>query len=78
MPIAELRLAMGRVRVWLTPTLRRASVSSDADYRPSPSAYDAIVDHCCFAWNKLAKQPWRVMSIGLRDWARGFAQWVLV
>jgi DDE superfamily endonuclease len=31
-----------------------------------------IVDHCCDAWNKLIAQPWRVMSIGLRDWAHGF------
>src|SRR5271166_1127725 len=31
--------------------------------------YDDIVDHCCDAWNKLRSQPWRVMSIGLRDWA---------
>ncbi len=33
-------------------------------------SYDAIVDHRCDAWNKLANQPWRVMSIGLRNWAR--------
>ena len=31
-----------------------------------------IVDHCCDAWNKLIDQPWLIMSIGLRDWARGF------
>ena len=31
--------------------------------------FTAIVDHCCEAWNKLAEQPWRVMSIGLRAWA---------
>ena len=31
-----------------------------------------IVDHCCDAWNKLVDQPWRIMSIGLRDWAHGF------
>ncbi len=31
-----------------------------------------IVDHCCDAWNKLVAQPWRIMSIGLRDWAHGF------
>ena len=31
-----------------------------------------IVDHCCHAWNKLVDQPWRIMSIGLRDWAHGF------
>jgi len=24
------------------------------------------------AWNKLVDQPWRIMSIGLRDWAHGF------
>ena len=35
-------------------------------------AYDDIVDHCCDAWNKLVNQPWRIMSIGLRDWAHGF------
>lgn len=34
--------------------------------------YDDIVDHCCEAWNKIADQPWRIMSIGLRDWAHGF------
>jgi transposase len=31
-----------------------------------------IVDHCCDAWNKLVAQPWRIMSIGLRDWAHEF------
>ena len=34
--------------------------------------YDDIVDHCCEAWNKIAEQPWRIMSIGLRDWAQGY------
>ena len=33
-------------------------------------SYEDILDHCCFAWNKLIDQPWRIMSIGLRDWAR--------
>ena len=28
---------------------------------------DDILDHCCDAWNNLADQPWRIMSIGLRD-----------
>ena len=36
------------------------------------SSYDDIVDHCCFAWNKLVDQPWRIMSIGLRYWAHGY------
>jgi len=31
-----------------------------------------IVGHCCKAWNKLTDQPWRIMSIGLRDWAYRF------
>ena len=31
-------------------------------------SYDDIVDHCCHAWNKLVDQPWRIMSIGLRQW----------
>jgi hypothetical protein len=35
-------------------------------------SYEAILDHCCAAWNKLTDQPWRIMSIGLRDWAHGF------
>ncbi len=33
---------------------------------------DDIVGHCCEAWNKLIEQPWRIMSIGLREWAHGF------
>jgi hypothetical protein len=32
-------------------------------------SYKDIIDHCCFAWNKLINQPWRITSIGLRDWA---------
>ena len=35
-------------------------------------SYDDIVDHCRDAWNKLVEQPWRIMSIRLRDWAHGF------
>ena len=35
-------------------------------------SYDEIVDHCCYAWNKLTEQPWRIMTIGLRDWVHGF------
>src|SRR4051794_6823995 len=32
-------------------------------------SYTDILDHCCFAWNNLTDQPWRIMSLGLRDWA---------
>ena len=35
-------------------------------------SYDDIVDHCCFAWNKLVEQPWSTMSLGLRQWAHGY------
>lgn len=34
-------------------------------------SYEDIVDHCCYAWNKLVGQPWTIMSIGLREWAHG-------
>ena len=33
---------------------------------------DDLLDHCCEAWNKLRSQPWRLMSIGMRDWAHKF------
>ena len=36
------------------------------------SFYDDLVDHCCDAWNKLVDQPWRIMSLGLREWAHQF------
>jgi putative transposase len=35
-------------------------------------SYDDLVDHCCVAWNKLVNQPWRIMSLGLRQWAHRF------
>jgi len=34
--------------------------------------HDDIVDHCRHHWNHLVEQPWRIMSIGLRDWAHRF------
>ena len=37
-------------------------------------SFDDIVDHCCDAWNKLTAQPWRIMSLGLRD----LGLWVLI
>ena len=33
--------------------------------------YDDIVAHCCDAWNNLADRPWKIMSIGMRQWAHG-------
>jgi hypothetical protein len=36
------------------------------------ASYEDILDHCCDAWNRLVDQPWRIMSLGLRDWAHRF------
>jgi len=35
-------------------------------------SYDDILEHCCYAWNKLVDQPCTIMSIGPRDWAHRF------
>jgi hypothetical protein len=32
--------------------------------------YDAILDAACHAWNAVRDTPWRIISIGQRDWAR--------
>ena len=34
-------------------------------------SYDDIVAICCEAWSKLMDQPWRITSIGMREWAHG-------
>ena len=33
---------------------------------------DDILDQCCFAWNRLTDQQWRIMSLGLRTWPHRF------
>ena len=35
-------------------------------------SYDDIVAHCCAAWNDPVDQPWRIRSIGKRNWAERF------
>src|SRR5215472_2221865 len=30
-------------------------------------SFDDIVDHCCYAWNTLIDQPWKIMSIARRE-----------
>jgi transposase len=37
-------------------------------------SYEDILDHCCYAWNKLIEQPWKIMSIGTREWLSGSSQ----
>lgn len=32
-------------------------------------SYEDIVDHCCYAWRTLQERPWKIMSIGRRQWA---------
>ncbi len=34
--------------------------------------HDDIAGHCCHHWNRRVDQPWRIMSIGMRDWAHRF------
>ena len=36
------------------------------------TSHDNIIDHCCFASNKLVEQPWKIMSIGRRQRAQEF------
>jgi transposase len=35
-------------------------------------SYEAILVHCCDAWNNLMDQPWRIRYSGLRAWAHEF------
>ena len=35
------------------------------------ASYDDIVALSCEAWNRLLNRPWKIMTIGLRDWAHG-------
>jgi len=33
------------------------------------TSHDQIAALCCEAWNKLIDQPWKIISIGMRQWA---------
>jgi hypothetical protein len=35
-------------------------------------SYEDILNHCCYAWKQLVDMPWKIMSIGLRNWALRF------
>ena len=42
--------------------------------RPSNRVFRSYVDIvalCCDAWNNLVDRPWKIMSIGMRQWAHG-------
>ena len=32
---------------------------------------DIVALCCCDAWNNLVDRPWKIMSIGMREWAHG-------
>jgi len=34
-------------------------------------SYGDIVALCCEAWNNLVDRPWKIISIGMREWAHG-------
>jgi hypothetical protein len=34
--------------------------------------WSAIANHCCDTWNNLIARPWRIVSIGMRDWTHRF------
>ena len=36
------------------------------------ASYTQIVALCCHAWNRLVDQPWKIISIGRRQWAHEF------
>ena len=33
-------------------------------------SFDDIVNHCCYAWNTLIDQPWKIMSIACNEGRR--------
>jgi len=37
-------------------------------------------DHAAYiqSWRRIVDQPWRIMTIGMRDWHMGSEQWELV
>jgi len=35
------------------------------------ASYDDVIALSCEAWNRLIDRPWKIMSIGLREWAHG-------
>jgi hypothetical protein len=35
-------------------------------------SYEDILNHCCYASNTLIHRPWRIYSLGLRQWAHEF------
>ena len=57
----RMRLSSSQQNIW---QLMRQNWLSNRIFK----SFDDIVDHCCYAWTAL-NQPWKIMSIGRRDWA---------
>jgi hypothetical protein len=36
------------------------------------TSYENILDPCCYAWNALIEQPWRIIFHAMRKWAHEF------
>ena len=43
--------------------------ASELAVKPDRQIFGDIVDYCCYGWNTLIDQPWKIMSIAHRDWA---------
>jgi hypothetical protein len=41
--------------------------ASEPAVEPHLQIFNDIVDHCCYAWNTLIDQSWKIMSIAHRD-----------
>ena len=60
-----LRGAHGHAKHFAPPITVHAHGERDRDG-------DDIFGHCCVYWNRLIEMPWRIMSIGMRDWGHRF------
>jgi hypothetical protein len=49
-----------------SPAVNPATIGAQT---ASSNLTEDILDHGRFAWNKLIDMPWKIMSIGIRDWA---------
>ncbi len=67
--LEKVGLESGSLSPWLARELaaaiQRANWLSNRVFK----SYDDIVDHCCYAWNTLIDQPWKIMFIACREWA---------
>ena len=60
------------IEIWFADEARIGQKNKITRRWAKRGSYDDLVDHCCAAWNKLVDQPWRIISIGLRQWTHGF------